>query len=223
MADTDLVLAITSDDLMFHSGTRRWVLDHVFGIDPDTGGRRDLHLAAPDAGGVRLEIFDAQGHALRAESGDLVAVGSGDVDPDLLVARVTAVLDRAREHLEAHPELDVPASVVPRPTGSLPEVLAALEGDGATGRPARHVPRGRLREWLVETGSTVWSAAGRLAPSVAVRVAGFARRIPGLGGGRGTTGTGGGVLEPPVPPFVPPDGVPHNGGWFHNLMHRLRG
>ncbi len=220
MADPDLVLAITSDDRMLHTGTRAWVLDHVFGVDPGAAAPRDLHQALPGEGEPGLELFDGSGHALRLtdDGSGLVPVGAGDVDPDTLVARVATVLDRAREHLVTHPELGVPPSVVPWAGGALPEVLALLDGAGSSTRAARHVPPSGLRGWLVEAGASVWAS----------RVARVVRRLPGLGGGSGrlTDLDDGSVTPPttpPVPPYLPPDGVPHNGSWFHNLMHRLRG
>lgn len=225
----DLVLAITSDDRMLHTGTRGWVLDHVFGVDPGAAGPRDLHraLAGPDDAG--LELFDDGGHALRLtdDGVDLVPVGAGDADPDVLVTRIAAVLDRAREHLASHPELDVPPSVVPWVGGPLPEVLALLDGAGSSTRPARHVPPSGLRGWLVAAGTSVWAASTRRAPDLIARVSRMVGRLPGLGGAGGPLGDPGGgpltpPITPPIPPYLPPDGVPHNGSWFHNLMHRLR-
>ncbi|MBM6400809.1 hypothetical protein [Phycicoccus sonneratiae] len=226
MADPDdLVLAITPDDRLLHTGTRRWLLDHVYGIDPAVGVRRDLHDAEPGAGVGALEVFDDSGHALRvADDGtDLVPVGTGDVDPDVLVGRVAHVLDLVREHLATHPELDVPPSAVPWATGPLPEVLALLERAGAgapTTRPARHVPGSGLRQRLVAAGAWVWAASVRRAPTVTARVARVVGRLPGLGGAGDLTGD---PTTPPVPPYLPPDGVPHNGNWLHNLWHRLKG
>ncbi|MGG5260433.1 hypothetical protein [Phycicoccus avicenniae] len=210
MADNDLVLAITSEDRMVHTGTRAWLLEHVFGADTDGSGRRDLHGAAPTADDPGLEIYDDAGHALRVtdDGTALVAVGAGDADPDVLVARVASVLDRAREHLGNHPELGVPPSVVPWASGSLPEVLALLEGTGGTSRTVRHVPAAGLRGWLVELTTRVRLLVGRM---------------PGTGGSGPVTGGGGPPLTPWVPPPLSPDGVPHNGSWFHNLMHRLTG
>lgn len=203
MADQDLVLAISADDTMFHVGTPSSLLAHLF-PHPDPGGELERHR--------RPQLFDATGRALEVQrdaSGRAVALlptGVGDVDPDVLVARVDAVLTRAREKLRVEPEAVRPDQV-PGAKGPLPAVLAMLEAYGSGPAPG---PRGGPRGGVLDQ-VTRWVVAG------ADRLT---ARVPLIAGLRGRFGDGTTV---PTGDLEPTDPIPHTGSWFHNLMHRLSG
>lgn len=197
MGDTDLVLAITADDTMFHVGTPSWLVDHLF----SQGASATALLALHDA----VEVYDAAGRALAVQRDPtgrptgLAPTGVGDADPDLLVARVDAVLAKAREHLRAHPEESATPDLIPGASGPLPGVLAMLDAYGSGPAPGtRPTWRGPLRRWV----DVAWE-------SVRSRVPWAAARSP--------------VGDPGTAPVLDDSGIPHDGSWFHNLMHRLRG
>jgi len=119
----ELVLALGIDDEWLHAGTLAEMLEHA-------AAHRDSDEAAH-----RVDFFDGAGKALEPLAGDdLVVYGfrraGGPAEPALVKRRVDAVLDRAEAYLAAHPGgpgQGYPAHMtVPRPEGSLEEVVGAL-------------------------------------------------------------------------------------------------
>ncbi len=200
MADTDLVLAISADDTMFHVATRRSLLGHLYpSADPAGEFVRHREPEIYDAAGRRLEVRrDTAGQPV-----GLVTTGTGDADPDALVTRVDAVLTRARDQLRREPPGVIRPEDVPGAKGPLPAVLAMLDAYGSGPRPG---PRGGI---LDQVHRWVQMSTDALAAGVPM----FAQLRTRVGGG----------TTDPTGDLEPTDPIPHTGSWFHNLMHRLSG
>ena len=231
MPDAALVLAITSDDTMFHVGTAEQLLAHLFPPGDSTDQVLARHGSRPERAvrtgrrlgpAATLELFDGSGHALRVlqdASGRptaLVPSGAGDTDPELLVTRVDGILDRAREHLADHPEEQLAPSAIPGAKGPLPAVLAMLDSYGSGPAPGvRDSLADVLGRWVTGRFELVRAQA----PGLAARVPLVGRWVPS--GAHPVDPVG--PLDPgDVDPLLP-GGIPHTGSWFHNLMHRLTG
>lgn len=126
LAPDALVLTLCADDSWLHAGTVTETLDHAAHHRADGPG---------DGGPTRVEFFDVTGRRLEPVVGhDLVVRGfapaSGRPAPARVKARVNAVLGHAEAYLEANPGgtgRPWPAGrVVPRPDGSLEEVVGEL-------------------------------------------------------------------------------------------------
>ncbi|WP_116947182.1 hypothetical protein [Jiangella endophytica] len=123
----DLVLAISADHTFLHVGTTEAMLAHL-------PAGHDDH---PDERVV--ELYDATGRRLwPVVTAELVVAGfgpdGGAADPDAVAARVATALELAQRRLTADPGLGrqqslPPATEVPRPKGSLADVLDALNGE----------------------------------------------------------------------------------------------
>ncbi|SDS10261.1 hypothetical protein [Jiangella sp. DSM 45060] len=123
----DLVLAISADHTFLHVGTVEAMLAHL-------PGGHDDH---PDERVV--ELYDAAGRRLwPVVTAELVVTGfvpgAGPGDPDAVAARVATALELAQQRLTADPDLgrqqSLPtATEVPRPKGSLADVLGALNDE----------------------------------------------------------------------------------------------
>lgn len=224
MAKPDLVLAITSDDMMFHIGTPEWVLGHLFPQDDPTGQVLALHRSGQTATHdlVGLDLYDASGHALQVNRDvtALVPAVGGEVDPETLVARIDRVLTGARARLADHPGLDVAADAIPGARGPLPAVLAMLDTYGAGSGPGPRPGGSDLHQWFESTRGVLRAGMLRVGgPRVAGRVMVTVSRVPLVSRLAGAvTGSTGWPSRPPPPPMT---AIPHLGGWFHNLMHRL--
>lgn len=134
---SDLVLAISSDNHMLHVGPAAEMVNHLRG----------------DPAAKQLEFYDARGQrrsidsleSLEGDGAEAQAAGNGGVEdvmrtapPELgknqqvLLRRIRAALDFAQTVLTARPELgeqgpNFPVETeVPRPHGSYPEVLEQL-------------------------------------------------------------------------------------------------
>ena len=134
LQDAELVLAISSDNTFLHVDELGSLIGHLH--------RHAEESAAPSAAAHThdervVQFFDAMGYRLLPKlNPDLQLVGftvSAD-DPmsaELLLARIGEALDAAQARLDADPELgnqqSLPAATaVPRPTGSLADVLGSL-------------------------------------------------------------------------------------------------
>jgi hypothetical protein len=147
--EPDLLLCISPDNRMLHVGPAAEVLPHVALSAAVNTGARAVQRPAP------LEVFDVTGRRVAPEELQRLAdagtrrarqAPDGFGDPDrfvpvqrparvskrVLLRRIYASLDFAQAYLTEHPEAGnqgpsiPPATQVPRPVGTYPEVLQAL-------------------------------------------------------------------------------------------------
>jgi hypothetical protein len=141
-----LVLAITRDDTLLHVGSAGGVVAHLAPVRgrPKAPLRTTRSLFTPHAVTLEavevsparsIQLFDAAGVRLTIRSPlknpTVAAVQPPDVLPEkYLLARISAVLDHMQAALDANPDLGKDGPLqhdsVPRPEGSLAEVLSQL-------------------------------------------------------------------------------------------------
>lgn len=139
LRDTDLVVAISTDDSFLHINPLAELLGHMRQHVEEESGTHAVHEGHDGhVGDTRvLEFFDAGGRPLHPQlNPDLQLVGfftdpEVQVATDELLTRISRALDGAQAKLDADPDLGKqqglpPATDVPRPNGSLEEVLANL-------------------------------------------------------------------------------------------------
>src|SRR5215217_963272 len=128
---TDLALAIDDDDRTLHVGPASAVLEHLRAAEAEQP-ESVAHASAESAGeGTRLalRVYDSQGRPWGAEG---LERSSATVDESTLLRRIDTALGHMQRVLDDDPGEfqsgpDAPeVTAVPRPQGSLQEVLQQL-------------------------------------------------------------------------------------------------
>lgn len=141
----ELVLVIAAGDDWLHAGTVAEVLDHARRHRDGEGHPGGPPTTEPGHERV-VDLYDVGGRPLRPVLDDRLEVRgfapAGVPDEEAVRRRVDGVLDRAQSFLDDHPGGGAAAAwpamtEVPRPVGSLDEVVAALRR-ATTGSPRGH-------------------------------------------------------------------------------------
>jgi len=127
---TDLALAIDDEDRTLHVGPATAVLAHLRASDGEQP-ESVAHASAESAGADRpvLRVYDSQGRPLGTEG---VRASDATVDESTLLRRIETALAHMQSVLDEDPGRfqagpDAPeVTAVPRPQGSLQEVLQQL-------------------------------------------------------------------------------------------------
>lgn len=141
LGQDELVVAITATDDWLHAGTVAEMLGHGRSHRDGEG-----HPGGAPGGRRVVDVFDAEGAPVRPvldECFEVIGFARvGPADAGAVRARLDLVMDRSQAFLDQHPGGGTGASwpaltQVPRPRGSLEEVIAGLRR-ATTGDPAHH-------------------------------------------------------------------------------------
>jgi hypothetical protein len=140
LRDIDLVMAISTDNSFLHVTLLAEMVSHLHQHAEASEAVPSEAAAAHTHDERVVQFYDAQGYRLVPNlNPDLRLVGftvdhDHQTDAEVLLARIDEALDAAQARLDADPDLGVqqslpPATAVPRPTGSVAEVMDSLESE----------------------------------------------------------------------------------------------